>query len=429
MKSSHNMGAGVGERMQYLAHKFNDTTIRFILHYPGFLNPDILCDAVKAVIGDVDVLHASFIANSQSCHWRVNTDYQVSDYFSILECDGDPVKVACGLAVQPVDHKDKCQLQVTLVNGSKACAVLIRISHLVVDGGDGKYLLNKLAEAYRIIEENRDIEELVVKDGSRSAMNAYKELGLQELKSLFKMPFSGVKTIYPFADPKEHGALRMLRVTIPAETMGTARMKAKTVGASVNDLLLTACYRSYAKTNHLEGAMSVSGMVDLRQHCKDGTSEGLSNMSGGLSTTLEYASGSTFTDNLTEIAGQTAEAKQNPLVGLDGIPMIHTATKTAPMWVLLKAADIIYSSLSLSLTNLGNIPCEPFTMGGMKPCEGIFGGPLKRKPSVQVGAASFDGTAELTVLGDFTSEDTENLTMFLNGMKTEIENYVEEDEA
>ena len=26
-------------------------------------------------------------------------------------------------------------------------------------------------------------------------------------------------------------------------------------------------------------------------------------------------------------------------------------------------------------------------------------------------------------------EDTENLTMFLNGMKTEIENYVEEDEA
>ena len=427
MKSSHNMNAGVGERMQYLAHKYNDTTIRFILHYPGFLSPDILCAATAAVIEEVDVLHASFIANSQSCHWRVNADYQVSDYFSILECDGDPVKVACGLAVQPVGHKDKCQFQITLVNGSESCAVLIRISHLVVDGGDGKYLLNKLAESYRIIEEDRDIAELVVKGGSRSAMNAYKELGLKEMKSLFKMPFSGVKTLYPFTDPKEHGALRMLRVTIPAETLGQARVKAKTVGASVNDLLLTACYRSYARTNHLEGAMSVSGMVDLRQHCKDGTSEGLSNMSGGLSTTLEYASGATFTDNLTEVTRQTMEVKHDPLVGLDGIPMIHTATKTAPMWVLLKAADIIYSSISLSLTNLGNIPCEPLTMGGMKPCEGIFGGPLKRKPSVQVGAASFDGTAELTILGDFTAADMENLTMFLNGMKTELENYLEED--
>ena len=42
MKSSHNINAGVGERMQYLAHNYNDTTIRFVLHYPGFLNSDIL---------------------------------------------------------------------------------------------------------------------------------------------------------------------------------------------------------------------------------------------------------------------------------------------------------------------------------------------------------------------------------------------------
>ena len=426
MKASHNINAGAGERMQYLAHRYNDTTIRFILHYPGFLDPDILCAAAKAVIGDVDVLHASFIANSQTCHWRVNTNYQTSDYFSLLECDGDPVKVACALSVQPVGHKDLCQFQITLVNGSESCAVLIRISHLVVDGGDGKYLLNKLAEAYRILEDGRDIEELVVKDGSRSAMNAYKELGLQELKSLIKMPVNGVKTIYPFTDPREHGTLRMLRVSVPAETLGQARLKAKTAGASVNDLLLTACYRSYAKTNGLEGAMSVSGMVDLRQHCRDGVSEGLSNMSGGLSTTLEYVPGSGFTENLRQIARQTAEAKQDPLVGLDGIPMIHTATKTAPMWVLLKAADMVYSTLSLSLTNLGNIPCEPLMMGGMKPCGGVFGGPLKRKPSVQVGAASFDGTAELTILGDFTTGDAENLMLFLNGIKMELDDYLAE---
>ena len=173
--------------------------------------------------------------------------------------------------------------------------------------------------------------------------------------------------------------------------------------------------------------MSVSGMVDLRQHCKDGVSEGLANMSGGLSTTLEYVPGSSFVECLVAIARQTAEGKNDPLVGLDGIPMIHTATKTAPMWVLLKAADIIYSSMSLSLTNLGNIPGEPLSMGGMKPCEGVFGGPLKRKPSVQVGAASFDGTAELTILGDFTTADAEALTKFLNGMKDELKAYLAEE--
>ena len=424
MKTQKNIAAGAGERMQYLAHKYNDTTIRFILHYPGFLDPDVLCTAAGTVIAAVDVLHASFIANSQTCHWRINEHYQTSDYFAILECDGDPVKAACGISLQPVGHKDRCQLQVTLVNGSESCAVVIRISHLVVDGSDGKYLINKLAESYRILEENRDTAELVVKDGSRSATNAYRDLGLPALRSLLKKPFSGIKTIYPFADPTEHGALRMLRVTIPSAVLGPARLKAKAAGASVNDLLLTACYHSYAKTNGLSGAMSISGMMDLRQHCRDGISEGLANMSGGLTTALEYVPGSSFAESLGRIAAQTAAAKRDPLAGLDGIPMIHTATKTAPMWVLLKAADLIYSSISLSLTNLGNISCEALTMGGMKPCGGVFGGPLKRKPSVQVGAASFDGTAELTILGDFTTRDAEILTEFLNGMKSEIEDYL-----
>lgn len=97
------------------------------------------------------------------------------------------------------------------------------------------------------------------------------------------------------------------------------------------------------------------------------------------------------------------------------------------MWLLLQAANMVYASLSLSLTNLGNIPCEPLTMGGMKPTEGFFGGPLKRKPSVQVGTASFDGTAELTILGDFTTEDIKSLQAFLDGIRSEIEFYLEED--
>ena len=240
------------------------------------------------------------------------------------------------------------------------------------------------------------------------------------------MPFNGIKTDYPFADAAAHGPLRMLRCTISSEILEAARLKAKAAGATVNDLLLTACYCSYAETTGREGAMSISGMIDLRQHCKGGVSEGLSNMSGALSTKLEYIPGSTFEQNLKIISNQTNEAKNNPLAGLEGIPMFHTATKTVPQWILLKVADVVYSNMSLNLTNLGNIPCEQLTMGGLKPKEGVFGGPLKRKPSVQVGVASFDGTAELTILGDFMTEDLASLQSLLNGIRKEIEIYAKE---
>lgn len=68
------------------------------------------------------------------------------------------------------------------------------------------------------------------------------------------------------------------------------------------------------------------------------------------------------------------------------------------------------------------------TMGGLTPTRGLFGGPLKRKPSVQVGAAGFDGTVELTILGDFATEDIVSLQTFLDGMRAEIEHYLLENE-
>lgn len=428
MEKKKYLSAGAGERMQYIAHKYNDTTIRFILHYPELLDAEILCKATKAVIDSVDVLHASFVPKNRASYWRVHTDYTVADYFSLAECDGNPVKPAQSIALQSIGHKDKCKMHVTLVQGKESCAVAVRISHLVVDGSDGKYLLNKLAESYRLIEQSGNADNLEIKNGSRSATNAYNELGAKELASLVKAPLSGVKTEYPFADPKAHGPLRMLRCTIPANVLGEARKKAKTDGATVNDLLLTACYRAYAKNTGREGAMSVSAMMDLRNHCKDGTSAGLANMSGGLSTSLEIQFGNSFKNDLQRISEQTNEAKNNPLAGLDGMPLLHAATKTFPMWLLLQAADIVYSALSLSMTNLGNISCEQLTMSGVKPVEGVFGGPLKRKPSVQVGVASFDGTAELTILGDFVTEDMGALQNFLNGVREEVELYLEEKE-
>lgn len=423
----HNIPAGVGERMQYIAHKYNDTTIRFVLKYPIRLNPETLLAATAAVIREVDVLHASFVPKSRTSHWHIHSNFQPSDYFSLMECDGDPIKPAESVSLSPINYKGKCQMHVTLILGEVCSAVVVRISHLVVDGSDGKYLLNKLAESYRMFEESGDPNELEIKNGSRSAQQAYSDLSIRELSSLCRMPFHGTKTQFPFSAPKDSGPLRLLRCSVPAETLSVARKKAKEVGATANDLLLTAAYRSFAKTAHRQGPMSISAMMDLRQHCKNGISEGLANLSGGLSTELDYAQDRNFREDLELITAQTAAAKADPMAGLDGIPLLHTATKTLPMWLLLQAANIVYSSMSLSMTNLGNIPCAPLAMEGVVPTKGFFGGPLKRKPSVQVAAASFEGTLELTILGDYLTEDLPSLSTFLEGIREEIEQYILEE--
>ena len=154
--------AGTGEKMQYLAHEFNDNTIRFVLRYPGRMDEKLLSQAVRAVVDSVDVLHASFIARHTSAYWRVNDDCREADYFTYIE-SADPAGAAVEASLQGIALEGKAQLHCTLAQNDKEAALAVRISHLCVDGGDGKYLLEKICEAYRLLLHEGSAAALQVK--------------------------------------------------------------------------------------------------------------------------------------------------------------------------------------------------------------------------------------------------------------------------
>ena len=244
--------------------------------------------------------------------------------------------------------------------------------------------------------------------------------------SLMKMPGSDVKSGFPYAN-ENPGRLNMVRVSIPADVMSAARKRAKTECATANDLLLTALYRAYGAMPEIDEAapMSIMSMMDLRRHCDDGESDGLANMSGTFPTTLHEGSVGSFSHVLAQISEQTRTAKEDPVAGMTGLPLIHGAVRTIPMKVLMMVSDKFYGSMSLGMTNLGNIPCATLAMGDSIPTEGVFGGPVKKKPGMQVSAASFDGTCALCVAGQYTKEDAVQLQGLLDSVVKEIANYAE----
>lgn len=417
------MLAGTGETMQYIVHDYNDNTIRFILRYPCLLDAAALRRAAKAVVFSVDILHASFHPGKLRAWWTVNQDVPEDSYFTYIQTDrpGDAA-IACALA--PVQPGGACQLHVNLVQGEGESLVAVNISHLCVDGSDGKYLLGKIAEAYGLIRATGSAEGLQVKNGSRAAEQVYEQLSRQEMRQLLHSPMGGVKSEFPYPG-QEAGEPRLTWRHIPAETMAAARSRAKAAGASVNDLLLAACYHAYAQMPGMDAAMpmSVMGMMDLRKHCPGGDSAGLCNMSGTLCTTLPEGLGADFAHTLALVARQTSAAKADPLAGLTGLPLIHGAAKALPLSVLLKCVGWIYGSFSIGLTNLGSMDGAALTLDGVAPAGGAFGGPLKRKPGMQVSAASFDGGCTLCVAGQYDADDAALLQSLLDGMAEQIARY------
>lgn len=422
--------AGAGEKFQYLVHEFNDNTVRFVLRYPGLIDPDILCAATKAVIEGADILHGSFYNDALNAYWKIHAEYEECGYFQYIRCSGDPMVTAESLSLQPILPESKAQLRCCLVQNESESAIALNISHLCVDGGDGKYLLGKLAEGYNLLCTTGSAENLEIKNGNRAPEQIYEGISAKEYLSLMKMPESDVNSEFPFANDKP-GRADMVRVMIPAPVMNAARRRAKAEGATVNDMLLAAVYRAYGALPEVDetAPMKVMSMMDLRRHCDDGESDGLSNMSGTFPTKLTEGVRGSFSDVLAQIAAQTRAAKEDPLVGMDGLPLIHGAVRTVPMKLLLLAAGKVYGSMSLGLTNLGNIACDTLTMGEMIPTEGLFGGPAKEKPGMQISAASFDGACSLCVVGKYTKEDAVLLKSLLDHVTAEITAYAKENEG
>ena len=420
--------AGGGERGQYIMREFNDNTVRFVLNYPGKVDVDILRKAIKAVVESVDVLHGTFFTEGISAHWKLNENVDESNYFLYVEADGDPVKTANSLSLLPVYSEDKVQIHCTLVQSEEASCVVVRMSHLVVDGGDGKYLLNKLVEAYNRIAKTGNTDALEIKNGSRAPEKVYDKVSKEDMKKLQKSSPSStnIRSFYPYPN-EEIGRNRLVLATIPADVMNAARKKAKGVGASVNDMMMTAAYHAYGKMESVDSAapMSINSTMDLRRHCVDGESEGLCNISGSFMTVLENGTQQPFAETLAIIAEQTAKVKANPLAGLEGMPIVHSLARNMPIGILLEIMGKVYGTAPVGVTNLGNLKCADFALDGIVPTGGIFGGPLKKKPGMQISVISFDGACVLAVAVQCTDEDVAVLQKTLDDMVSEITAYAE----
>ena len=421
--------AGGGERGQFIMREFNDNTVRFVLNYPGIVDVDILRKAIKTIVESVDVLHGTFFTEGISAHWKLNEEMDESNYFLYVETEGDPAVTANSLSLLPVYSEDKVQIHCTLVQNKEKSCVVVRMSHLVVDGGDGKYLLGKLVEAYNAIAQFGTANALEVKNGSRAPEKVYDKVSKEDMKKLQKSSPSttNIRSFYPYPN-EEPGRNRLVLANISADVMNAARKKAKGVGASVNDMMIAATYHAYAKMDSVDASapMCINSTMDLRRHCVDGESEGLCNMSGSFMTILENGCVDTFENTLATIAEQTAKVKANPLAGLEGMPIVHALARNVPIGLLLEIMGKVYGTAPVGVTNLGNLKCAEFTLGGIVPNGGIFGGPLKKKPGMQISIISFDGECVLAVAVQCTDEDVAILQKTLDDMVAEITAYAAE---
>mgnify|MGYP000858747192 FL=1 len=394
--------------------RLNDTRLHAVLRFTGSptVDPDLLAQAVRLTLDAAPILATRFVDRGGRSYWTPIASGRLEDAFAVV---ADEDALQAGLLELP----DGPQVRV-LVDAS-ASAIAVTLSHFVADGASFKDYLYLLAECYSGLARDPGYRPEAM-DGDRSSdwVTAGHGVGSRFASLLSAapvsrgtraLPMSGQETA-PFLAALETGSVTALR----------DRCRAR--GATLNDAVLTACYRVLAAQLGEAGAtgIDVPIMVDLRRsHGGDTRARALTNCSSTTATHLAVQPGETFETTLARTCAMTRALKAGD-IGLKGALQLDAAY-TFGRRIGFRLVRSRLSWPLLCMTNLGSLDPDRLAFGATTPSHAWACGSIKHQPYFQVAVSGYLDTLTLTAGLFGTADDRTRAEAILGAIATELDGF------
>lgn len=423
--------AELWDKTQYFLSNFYDRMMHYAMFYEGDLNLETMRDAVKYIVDRVPTLHSQYITSFIKPYWNVREDYTKEELVS-EETVEDLDKAVREFLLGEIHHLDKLQIRAKIFKCGSKCAYACIINHQCFDGSDFKYVQYKIVEAYNALIKTGSCENVEVKQGRRDFKQLYERMepnAAKRAKTLYNNASKmGLKKPFKFTDDAGVSK-RFITKMIDAETFNKMKAKGKAVGATINDVLLTAFFRAYVKEAGLEktDTVGITSMMDLRRHFADKkSSEGCTNMTAFMPCKLDGI-GESFKDTLDKVLANNNKQKEDDCVGLYGIPLLALGYK---LFVLDGLANFViklgYENPLVQMSNLGIVKHEDVDFEGCKVYDAYITGAVKYKPYMQLTCLSLDGQMKLCIAERCSDKDEKLVLDFLDDIIKEIKQFGEE---
>ncbi len=400
------LNAELWDKMHYMFRDFNDRMIHAELHYDCIIDAKALETVLICLLEKAPVLHASFVKNPLSPYWSVK-DYKIEDILTVSSPEN--LKGAInGFLTQYIPPESSVQIKVALFYHNSRSVLCLIVNHMCMDGGDLKYFLNAFCENYSAYVKNKK-SPLTLRTGSRSYDEVYADLSPADKKAaqkLYKNVSSRDKHRFPLTPDNENDESFIVRRDFDSDRFAQLRAAGKTLGATVNDMLIAIYIHSlYEIADYgADESVSVSCAVDLRRHMKDMSKKGLTNHTAFMQCESPKK-GRNIRETLAYIMHSTEKNKQDKFLGLYSLPLLKLAYSLFPYAASEKAIKIGYSNPLIGMSNIGALDAENLALDGHKPIDVFLTGAVKYKPYVLLTAFSFNNRLILSMCVRGNEED------------------------
>jgi len=354
--------------------------IQLVLRMSGRVDFDRLSRAVRLTVDAEPILGCRF-----RLHWFRPTWERRADLDTIRLCQlvepSNPDEAVNDFLVAAVDPTVDPLVRVLVVRG-QTDTVCVKLSHMAGDGTGLKEYCRLLARTYRSLEQDpgyvpepnvngwRTVdrlwsrfswrERLTMVRGMRRVLRERRKSG----RWLFPVPAGG--------SPRRSCLMRR----ISKERTIAMRRFAEENGVSVNDLMMTAFFRSLSAVvpHSPEGTLPVATAMDLRQYLPLSVRKeaAICNLAGGLRLGLPLRPQASFADDL-QLISETIKGLKGSFVGLEHLPFLvlfSMVAKLVPFAVIQAITNRMISKLTRGrtagvalLTNIGAVSRRSLSFG------------------------------------------------------------------
>lgn len=412
------------DKMQYLFRAYYNRTMHAAYYYDGTIDEKALCEVYEAVIREIPVLHSTYHNNFIKPYWVLNENFSHTDFFQLIETD-QPEKELDDFMGYTVPANGKVQMRACIIRSGGKDILATVVNHMCFDGSDMRYLNAKVVETYNQYKSTGVLAPSI-KKGTRSADQVYFELSPEDQK-IAKGLYKNISTVenkvtFPFAPDDGSEKCRLVRGKLYRDDFIAMKNKGKEMGATINDVLLGAYFRTLYRYINTKNSITVPCMYDLRRYT-GGKSLGLTNMIGFMPCTLSSDIGETMADTVKKVQVALKVAKEDRFTGLYSLPLLKLAYAIFPHFISEFAIKLGYTNPYIGMSNIGIINPQEFAFSGLTLVDAFYSGAIKYKPYMQLALTTFQNEITFTVGIRGNDKDAEIFLGFINDVIQELKDF------
>ncbi len=402
-----------------------------IVRFDGRLDEARMSRATRLLLDAEPVLGCLFDSDGVPPVFRRLAELDAAQLLEVRDSD-DPPADAGDFIARPFDPQSDPQVRVMLLHGPASDTLAVQMGHLAADGGALKETLYLLGEIYRTLGDRPDFVPEPNLDGVRSPMA---KAGM--IERLSSSPASDLKV--PPSDPDWYvpllggrGPASYVSISVESEVFRMALELARAKGATANDVILAALYRTLWRLSEVAPGAQTPLMFtcELRKHLPPGTKTAIGNISSAAWVSVSPVGVEEFDGTLSRVAEATQAWKRSGAGkgSALGIPTIHKLTRKRGLGFIRKMMspkeEMDSKRGAVLLTNIGVVDANRLDFGEeVAVADAWLLAPVSPM-GAGLAASTYRDRLHLTAGVEFASMSEALVNEVLGGTANEIEAWV-----